>query len=144
VLLLHDRLRPVPVEASKQLAQLIADLDADDFRVRERAKRELEKLAPAVEPTLRKRSVEGNPSLEMRKRLDRLLEVVRRQHDRGDFPGEFVRSLRAVALLEQIGTTQAREVLKSLSAGAPGFRLTQEAQASLLRLEARRSSIGPT
>src|SRR6185312_8983711 len=39
--LLRDRLKPAPVP--KQLARLIADLDADEFKVREKAYQELKK-----------------------------------------------------------------------------------------------------
>ena len=45
-----------------------------------------------------------------------------------------VDGLRAVAVLERIGTPQARRVLATLAGGAEGARLTREAQASLQRL----------
>ena len=44
--LLRDRLRPVPAAMEERLARLIADLNADDFKVRQQAYRELEKMGP--------------------------------------------------------------------------------------------------
>jgi hypothetical protein len=48
--------------------------------------------------------------------------------------GEWVRAVRAVAVLEQIGTPEARQVLEALARGAPDALLTQDAQAALGRL----------
>jgi hypothetical protein len=44
------------------------------------------------------------------------------------------RSLRVVAVLEDIGTSAARQLLAELAKGAPGARLTREARESLDRL----------
>jgi hypothetical protein len=51
-------------------------------------------------------------------------------------PGELLRGVRAVEVLERIGTAEARAVLLTLAGGAPG-RLTREAQAALERLRRR-------
>ena len=48
--------------------------------------------------------------------------------------GEALRSLRAIEALEHIETPEARDLLRKLAAGAPGARLTREAQAALDRL----------
>jgi len=50
----------------------------------------------------------------------------------------WVRELRAVSILERMATSEAREVLKTLAEGAADNRLTQEARASLQRLDERR------
>ena len=42
--------------------------------------------------------------------------------------------LRALEVLERIGTPEARQILLSLAKGAPEAALTQEAKASLERL----------
>jgi HEAT repeat protein len=46
------------------------------------------------------------------------------------------RDLKAVAVLEEIGTPEAKQVLMRLSKGAPGVSLTVEAKAALDRLAA--------
>jgi hypothetical protein len=50
--------------------------------------------------------------------------------------------LRALAVLERVGTPVARRLLEALAGGAPGVRLTEEAQAALRRL-AKRSHQAP-
>ena len=72
--------------------------------------------------------------LEKRWRIESLLEKQRgpvRQP-------EILRALRAVVVLEEIATPEARKVLQKLASGAPDARLTQEAKASLERLAKRR------
>jgi hypothetical protein len=50
---------------------------------------------------------------------------------------ELARGVRAVAVLEDIGTQQARRLLMALAGGEPEARLTQEARAALKRLDRR-------
>jgi hypothetical protein len=57
-------------------------------------------------------------------------------------PDEAVRQLRAVAVLERIGSDDARALLRTLADGAEGASLTQEAKASLARL-AKRTATRP-
>jgi hypothetical protein len=45
-----------------------------------------------------------------------------------------MRNLRAVELLELIGSSQARQTLQRLAGGAPGARLTRQAKNALERL----------
>ena len=47
---------------------------------------------------------------------------------------ETIRTLRAIIVLERIGTPEARSVLETLGRGAPGSRETEESKASLQRL----------
>ena len=47
---------------------------------------------------------------------------------------ETLRALRAVAVLEDVGTPPARKVLETLAKGSVEARLTQEAKAALARL----------
>jgi hypothetical protein len=74
--------------------------------------------------------------LEKRRRVLDLLQACE-----GVGEGEPLRSVRALAVLEHIGTAAAGEVLAKLAAGAPEARLTREAQDSLERL--RRRSVVP-
>ena len=48
---------------------------------------------------------------------------------------ERLRIQRAVMVLEQIGTPEARQLLEKLSKGAEGALLTEEARAALKRLK---------
>ena len=108
----------------------MADLDSEEFAVRQKASKELEKLGPEVEPIFRE-VLAGSPSPEVRKRLEALLA-------RSPLPlhsGEALRQLRVVAVLERIDNKESRVLLQKLATGAPGARLTREAQAALQRLE---------
>jgi WD40 repeat protein len=136
---LRQRLGPVPVVDSEQIARLIAYLDHEEYARREKAARELERWGELAEPDLRK-ALERPLSLEVRRRVERL--VARLEADRLDPPAARLQSLRAVAVLEDIGTAGASQVLTKLAGGARGARLTQEAQASLGRL-AERPGNGP-
>ncbi len=60
-----------PLDADK-LKSLIAELDSDNFAVRERATHQLEAQGAHAQPALRK-ALEGKPSAEARRRMERLL-----------------------------------------------------------------------
>ncbi len=75
-------------------------------------------------------------AFEVRRRVLAVLERLRGPVTRP----EALRSLRAVAVLEDIATTPARRLLEELSQGASEARLTRETKASLRRLDLRRSS----
>jgi WD40 repeat protein len=123
-------LRPVKVADQAAVARLIDDLDSPQFPVREKASRELERLDEAVVEALRK-AKRGKLSAEQMRRIDRLLARLA-----GPVPDpESLRASRAVAVLEQIGSSGARKVLTPLAAGAAGARQTREAKAALERLD---------
>jgi HEAT repeat protein len=131
--LLKSKLRPAPAPAQpRQMTRLIADLDSEEFAVREKAREQLRQLGERAEPGLREALKDKLP-LEARKRIEELLEGVRE----AAVAPENLRNLRAVETLEHIGTPEAREVLKSLANGAPAARLTREAKAALERLVQR-------
>jgi hypothetical protein len=131
---LDGHLRPVTGLPRRQVSQLIADLDSERYAVREKAQQELEKLQDLAEQELRE-ALSGGPPLEVHRRIDRLLE----QLDLLQSP-ERLRALRAIEVLEQIGTPKARQVLRRLANGAPEAQLTREAKASLERLARRKVS----
>jgi hypothetical protein len=62
-----------PVEPQR-VARLLADLDSDQFTVREQATKELEKLGEAVEPALRE-ALNGKLSAEARRRVQQVLKI---------------------------------------------------------------------
>jgi hypothetical protein len=126
---LHPATNPDSAEA---IARLVADLDSPKYAVRTRAKARLTQLAELAEPALRE-AEKNHPSLEQRQRIEELLRLVVDLRSRPS--GDRLRSLRAVEILEQIDTPQARKLLQALASGAAGALLTREAQASLTRLE---------
>jgi hypothetical protein len=79
------------------------------------------------------RTLAGQPSLEVRQRIEGLLKKLRGLVTRP----EKLQALRAVAVLEDIATPEARDLLARLAGGEPESRVTQEAQASLKRLARR-------
>lgn len=129
---LRERLHPVPAVDLNRLDRLIADLDSDRFPIRRRATEELEKLAELAETSLRK-ALDKKPSLEMRQRIERLLQ---RSEER-ETSSEWIQLLRAIQVLEQAGTPEACEVLKSLAGGPAEAWRTKEAKAALERLNKR-------
>ncbi len=129
---LEKRLQADPGVDPKRLQKLIADLNSEEFSVREAASREMERLGGEVQPALR-RALDRKPSPEVRRRLEVLLALP---------PGriwspDILRGLRAIQALEHMANPKAQELLKSLARGAPEARLTQEAKASLDRLAKR-------
>lgn len=136
VAFLRDQLPPVPRTGHRSLDLLLADLDSDSFPVRHAANEELQKLGLVIEGPLTKalarREQAGALPLEVRLRVERVLR------DLDGYPiriheGE-LRHVRAVQVLEYIGTAAARQTLQRLAGGAPLVRLTQEAQGALDRL----------
>jgi RNA polymerase sigma factor (sigma-70 family) len=130
-------LQPVPAEDENHVGRLIADLDNDEFKIRERATAELDSLSEDVLGSLQK-ALKNQPTPEARRRLQALIE---KQDQRRRNPStDRLRALRAIELLELAGTPDARQLLEKLAHGADGARLTQEARAALERL-ARGASI---
>jgi hypothetical protein len=129
---LQERAQPVPHVAENHVARLIADLDSGKFAVRQKAAKELELLAEAAEPFLRK-ALADKPSLELQTRLNDLLKPLETLVP----PPERLRMLRAIQVLEDIGTSEAQRLLENMSGGEPAAQVTQEAKAALQRLKAR-------
>jgi WD40 repeat protein len=130
---LQERLHPDKVLDEKHLTRLLAELDGNTFKTRETASRELARLGERAEAALR-RALDNRPSLEARRRIEDLLNKL----ERGELPPETLRTLRAIEVLEHLGTPEARACLETLAKGAPQARLTAEAKRALDRLANRR------
>jgi HEAT repeat protein len=126
--LLSKRLRPAPMVDSERIPRFVKDLDHDEFTVRERASRVLEKFGDRIAAQLQQ-ALANQPSPELRRRVEALLEQGNLAHN-----PEKLRALRAVEVLERIGSVNAQQVLGTLSQGASDDRLTKEAKAALRRL----------
>jgi hypothetical protein len=137
---LRKQMRPVPALDARQrekLTRWIADLDSPQFDTREKAVKELERLGEPAEPALRT-LLGGKPSLEVRRRVQPLLENLEPARS-----PQRMQALRAVEVLEHLGTSGATELLKAIAEGAPEARLTREAKASLERMRRRVRSAAP-
>jgi WD40 repeat protein len=131
VSLLRERLAAQAV-AAERAARWIAQLDDDSFANRERASRELAALGKSAIPALRKTQANA-PSAEVARRVKALLAKL----DKPGLCSVELAGLRAVEVLEYLGTSEARQLLATLAKGAGDTRLTREARASLRRLEMR-------
>jgi hypothetical protein len=131
---LQKHLRPVALVEDRIIAQLVADLNSDEFATRQRASEQLEKLAELAEPALR-RALRDKPPLERRQRIDRLLEKVAGERDNPS--PHRLRLQRAVEALEYMDTPEARRALEELAKGAAADALANEAKEALRRLAKR-------
>jgi hypothetical protein len=134
--LCRERLRPVADADAGRVTRLLAGLDSENFGVREKATKELEKLGESALPFL-KRALGGGPPLETRRRVEALLEKA------ANLSSDRLRALRALEVLEQAGTPEARQALETLAEGVAEARLTREAKAALERLARRALSRHP-
>jgi dipeptidyl aminopeptidase/acylaminoacyl peptidase len=121
---------PTPKADHVRMAQLVADLDADAFTVRDKAEKELARLGEEARPALTA-VLTKQPSAELRKRVEGLLA---RLPDDFPLPPSDVRLIRCIEVLERVGNADARQLLTKLAEGAAGERVRQEAKGSLGRL----------
>jgi RNA polymerase sigma factor (sigma-70 family) len=128
-----ERLLSIPPPAAEKIAACIADLDSERFETRSQAEAELEKWEELAEPALRRALRERSLSLEMRRRL----EGLRKRLEGPITSRETLRRLRAVEILEHLDSPEARQMLRTLAAGAPEAHLTRQAKTALERLARR-------
>jgi WD40 repeat protein len=128
---LGKRLRPAPGKplSGETLARLVKDLDDSEFAVRKRAFALLAEAGTSAEPHLRA-ALAGKPSAEVARRARELLAKL----GRPGASGETLRALRAVEVLEWIGTPAARALVEKLSRGRTDALLTRDALSTLRRL----------
>jgi WD40 repeat protein len=129
VAMLKAQLKPADAPDAAKIERLIADLDSGEFAVRDRALKELRRLGEQAASALRK-AQEGKSSPEVARAVQQVLVEMG-----GPLTDpEQLREVRAVEVLERIGTAEARKLLEALAQGAPAARLTKEARASLGRM----------
>jgi WD40 repeat protein len=126
---LGQRLRRVEPLGAGEVDRLMAELDDASFSVRRRATERLAVLGKLALPALLRVKTQ-RPSLEVRRRVEDLLAPCA-QTEGGP---EVLRCLRAVEVLETIGTEEAQRVIKKLAGGAAGAVQTEDAKAALQRL----------
>jgi RNA polymerase sigma factor (sigma-70 family) len=130
---LRQRVQPATPLPEEVTRPLLADLDDNSFQRRQQAAKRLKELGYQAEPALRK-ALAANPSLEQRRRIEEVLAAVGLPQPPS---GEPLRHLWAVAVLERIGSPEARQALQALARGVPAARLTHEAQAAHDRMAQR-------
>jgi WD40 repeat protein len=128
--LLRERVKPVQPPDAKKLARLIADLDSDKFAVRQQANTELARMGDLAAIALQNTLDDGR-TLETRRRIERLLEKL---VSTKELPADLLRALRALEVLEQINTPEARQAVERVASGAPGTLLTRKARETLNRM----------
>jgi hypothetical protein len=126
---MRDRLRPVIALDRLQLGRLSSDLDNSFFEVRERATLELGAQVEQAAKRLREQ-LTGSISAEARRRL----EIILKTWDEGGYSSRQLQTMRALEVLERIGTKDALDVLTTVAAGTPGFRITRAARVAAARL----------
>jgi WD40 repeat protein len=125
VAFLKQHLRPVAPADAKQVARLLAELDSEQFAVRDKAMQQLEKLGDSAATELHN-ALAAKPTLEVRRRIEQLLEK-----EKGV---EHIRMVRALESLERMGTAEVRDLCAKLADGVPDAPLTQEARGTLRRM----------
>jgi dipeptidyl aminopeptidase/acylaminoacyl peptidase len=132
IAVLKERLRPARAAEPGELRRLIAELDSEQFEVRQAAFRNLRKFDTIAESALRE-ALKGRPSLEQRRRIEQLIAELQGPIN----TDELRQGVRVIAILEHIGGADARRLLEKVAAGPAEARLTLEAAAALERLRRR-------
>jgi WD40 repeat protein len=135
---LKERIRPIWRQERGRIELLVAQLNDDHFQVREKSTRALKDLGWEAGPALRK-ALAGNPNLDMRRRVEVLLETGAGWP--ASDPGR-LRALRAIWVLERIGTREACTFLQELQNGDAEDPRRLEARSAYTRL-ARKLGLRP-
>jgi WD40 repeat protein len=123
--LIRKHIRPVDGEA---ITRLISDLDSDKFATRDAGYNGLTRFGAFAEGLLRQ-ALGKTKVVEVKRRLEELLSRAA-----GEGPAsEHRQALRAIEVLELIGSAEARKVLAVLAAGAADAELTRRAKAALAK-----------
>jgi hypothetical protein len=117
----------------ERVRRLIAELDDEDFGVRESATKELKQYGRWIEGALDK-ALQRPTSTEARGRLHALLDGMKGASTL-TLEQERLRARRMMQILEQSGLPQAQEILQALARGATEADIRDEARASLGRMK---------
>jgi RNA polymerase sigma factor (sigma-70 family) len=126
---LVDRLRGLSIPVFQRITRLIPDLDSPNFRTRRAAERTLAGFGNLAAPALRA-ALARALSVESRRRLELLLE---NRHKPLQAP-QALQALRAIEVLEHVGTRAARQALNHLAGQTAEPYIKLEAQTALKRL----------
>jgi hypothetical protein len=129
--LFRKELKPATGKAlsEKEVQRLIGQLANDSFEVRQNASQALKQEGQSVRPALLA-ALKASTDLEKKRRLEELLKALTPSAP----VAEWLRPARALEVLEQLGSPEAKRLLETLSKGRGGARLTVAATATLKRL----------
>ena len=128
---LARHVRPVTAQDVRNVAELLRNLDSEQFEDREAASKELNALAARYRVYLQK-ALKESVSPEARRRLEAVLSEAPRQ-----LPFESLRKLRSIQTLDRIASEDACWLLGVLAEGAPEAKETVLAQEAFQRLHLR-------
>lgn len=132
--LLRRKMKPAAAAPSdEELKRLASQLDSPRFAEREAAATTLRAAGKAVVPVLQDLLKRG-PSPELRQRAKKIIDDI----DGPDLPATDLHSVRALEVLENLNSPDARALLRTLAKGRADARLTRDAKAVLARMEASR------
>jgi WD40 repeat protein len=143
VTLLKARFRPAgPAPDERRISEHIEKLDSDGFATREEAERKLREIGARAEPALRQ-ELAKTTSLERKLRIQRVLDSITPPFQALPLSGESLRGVRAIEVLERVGTAEARAILQAWSEQGGDLRLAAEARLALERGHAAKPTAGP-
>lgn len=123
------RLKAIEAVDDKTLEALIADLDAPRLPARQTARAKLELLGGFAAAALHKALAKPAPLAQARE-IEQVLKASLPPY----LSTERLRRLRAVEVLERLGTAEARQLLQTVAAGAAGAPETEAARGAVARL----------
>jgi hypothetical protein len=129
--LLKQRLPSIYGDRIPDLAKWLADLDSNQFKVRAKASKDIEKAGKLAEPALWK-LLAAKPALEVVRRVEALLAKL--EAAQGPAPdGAWLQALRAIETVERLGTPEAHDLLEALARTTPETWISWEARQALAR-----------
>ena len=141
--MLKQRLLPVPVPDVPHLEKLIAALGAAKFAERQAAAAELDRLTDDALPALRAALQRRDLDVEPRARIEQAVRRLEGIRQAAPPTAEEMRAIRAVSVLERIGSPEAVQLLERLAAGRSDSRQTRAAAQALQRLRRRPATSRP-
>jgi hypothetical protein len=133
VKLLDERLTAAKSLRVEDLPKLVDQLASDDPKTHLKAAAELRSFGAKASHALFA-ALAAKPDLATRNRIEEVLQFT------GEFPipPDELRRIRAIQLLEQIGTPRAEAILEKIAASQPPITAGSDAKAALERLRQRR------
>jgi WD40 repeat protein len=130
--LLAERFKAPPPPAESDVPALIRALDEPAFAAREKAAKQLREAGPKAQPALREALKTATP--EAKQRIEQVLSAFENSRQL-PLTGEPVRAVRALEVLERVGTPEGRLVLQAWADQAAELYLASEARLALDRLQ---------